>query len=158
MPRILCFLLPATLLATPAAAQSVLVPADSAEVANHAVTGMEYARFAAVVARMDSAFAADPDAFRGMERKVDGRVSLGEVAAWYESSAAMRAALAPERMTAREFLRAAVALLDALHAAEMSDAEIDALPAPQRGNARLAGGRVDELERFFGILRTVIRE
>lgn len=158
MLKILLILLPVALLAAPAAAQNGLMPADSAEVANHLVTEAEYARFSAIVMRMDSAFAADPSAFSGIERDSDEPVSLEYAAARYESSAAMRAELARAGMTSREFLVAALALMDAQWAAESNDpSHLDTLPLPQIANARLVRCRIDEVGRLLTIIRTVVR-
>lgn len=155
MSRILLALLFAASLAAPAAAQSRLVPADSAEVANHLVTEAEYARFAAIVARMNSVFATDRNAFRGVEQPSEGPVSVAGVAARYESNAAMRAVLARGGMTAREFLIAGVALVHALRAAGEDPARLN---ASQAANVRLAQPRRDELGRLFRIIGTVTHQ
>ncbi|HEV3051108.1 MAG TPA: hypothetical protein VGX50_12415 [Longimicrobium sp.] len=157
MHKLLLAIVAAVSLATPAAAQSRLVPADSAEVANHQVSEAEYARFAAIVRRMESVFATDRDAFRGIEQHSDVPISVADVAARYEANPAMHAELARGGMTAREFLIVGVALVRAVRAPQADDGSVR-LNESQAANARLAQSRRDELRGLFGIIGTVTRE
>jgi hypothetical protein len=155
MPRILFALALAVSLAAPAAAQSKLVPADSAEVANHQVTEAELARVAAIVQRMDRVYQSDPRAFAGLEWRMDGPMSLDSIGARFESKPAMRAELERGGMTGRAFVVPLFALVNA-----RADAEEDPsrLGAARAANVRFAESRGGEIGRLFIILRTVGQE
>lgn len=155
MPRILFALALAVSLAAPAAAQSKLVPADSAEVANHQVTEAELARVAAIVQSMDRVYQTDPRAFVGLEWKTDGPLTLDFVAARFEAKPAMRAELDRAGMTGREFVLPLFALVNARNDAREDPSRLGAARA---ANLRLAESRGAEIGRLFTILRTVGRE
>lgn len=155
MPRILFALVLAASAAAPAAAQSKLVPADSAEVANHQVTEAEFARVAAIVQGMDRVYQSDPGAFRGLEGRTSGRMRLDSIGAQFESRPAMRAELARGGMTGREFV---VPLFALVNASQDRDEDLDALPSARAANVRFARSREAEIGRLFLVIRTVGRE
>jgi hypothetical protein len=158
MPRILFALVLAASLATPAAAQARLVPADSVEVANHVVTEAELARVSAIINRMDSVFRTDPRAFVGLEWKTDGPLTLDYAGTRYEANTAMQAELARGGVTGREIIVTLFALLNASRDGREDPSRLDALGAGRAANARFAKSRDAEIGRLFTILRTVGRE
>lgn len=155
MPTILFALVLALSLAAPAAAQGKLVPADSAEVANHQVTEAEFARVAEIVQRMDRVYQTDPRAFVGLEWKTDGPLTLDYVSSRFESKPAMRAELDRAGITGREFVVPLFALVNARNDAQGDPSRLGAARA---ANVRFAESRGAEIGRVFMILRTVGRE
>ncbi|HST59714.1 MAG TPA: hypothetical protein VLK84_13515 [Longimicrobium sp.] len=159
MLRVLLALVLAASLAAPAAAQSELVAADSAEAVNHRLTEAEFAQFAAVVNRMDSVFQGNTRAFAGLEWKLDAPLTLDSLGTRYESHVAMRAELARAGMTGRAFFLTLAALMYAQRAVHMDDdSYLDSLPPAHAANARWVKSRQADVGRLFRILAVVRTE
>ncbi|MBB4639655.1 hypothetical protein [Longimicrobium terrae] len=142
-------------LAAPAAAQD-FVPADSALIANHALTEAEIGRVVALAERADSVFRAAPDAFAGIHSKEDGPYTIDGIAVRYGSNAAFRAELERAGITAREFVLTMAAIVSALRASMEESERRDALPPVEAANLRLVQALDEPITRMFATLRRVI--